>query len=304
MMSHKRGVDGILILNKPKGYTSHDCVAKIRKLSQTKKVGHTGTLDPEVTGVLPVCLGKATRVIEFLTLDEKEYVAEITLGKSTTTEDQSGDAVEDEPLIDPPKERELLNVLKQFIGPVEQVPPMYSAVKVNGKRLYEYAFEGQEVDRKPRTVLIHHLELLSYDPEGPYPKFLIRVLCSKGTYIRTLGVDLGRALGHPAHVSALTRTRSGRFTLEESVTLADIERWGRQDWQNNLHRMDAGLDRFPRMTLNDDFIKRIKFGQTIHIPFNVKENQIYRIYDRRDQFVALYESAKPHLIKPKKVFQV
>ncbi len=154
-------MDGILILNKPKGFTSHDCVFKVRKILQTKKVGHTGTLDPEVTGVLPICIGRATKVVEFLTAEQKTYVAEVTIGTATTTEDQTGEVVEEKWVDNPIAKEKILSVLQELKGEIDQTPPMYSAVKIKGKKLYEYAREGKVIDRPSRKVTIHDIFLTS-----------------------------------------------------------------------------------------------------------------------------------------------
>jgi tRNA pseudouridine55 synthase len=295
-------VNGILVLNKPKGFTSHDCVAKIRRLAKTKKVGHTGTLDPEVTGVLPICIGQATRVAEYLLDYAKEYTAEIVLGKSTTTEDQTGEVLDDHPLEIAPSEENVLDALTSFKGEIKQVPPMYSAVKVGGVRLHQLARQGKVVEREARTVRIYDLELLDYLPALPYPSIKIKVRCSKGTYIRTLGVDIGKALGYPAHMSSLVRSQSGPFTLANSVTFEELEEWTEGDWQKRLYPIDAALTHLPQIVLNEELTERVKFGQSLPLEQEVEEGQLYRIYDQHDQFMALYSALHSHVIKPKKVF--
>src|SRR5699024_9145927 len=179
-------------LFKPKGPTSHDCVFKLRKMLGQKKIGHTGTLDPEVEGVLPICLGEGTKVIPFLSGHLKEYIADIYLGRSTTTEDATGETVEEATFFNMPSESEINRVLTGFKGEITQVPPMFSAVKVDGKRLYEYARQGIEVDRPARQVLIKELKQLSRDDANQMVR--IKAICSKGTYIRSLCVDIGKAL--------------------------------------------------------------------------------------------------------------
>lgn len=295
-------LNGILVLNKPKGFTSHDCVSKIRRLAKTKKVGHTGTLDPEVTGVLPLCIGQATRVAEYLLDYAKEYIAEISLGKSTTTEDQTGEVLEDQPLELAPSKEKLLDVLTSFKGEIKQVPPMYSAVKVGGVRLHQLAREGKVVEREARTIHIYDLQLLDYLPTPPYPSFKIKVRCSKGTYIRTLGVDIGQTLGYPAHMSSLIRSQSGPFSLADSVTFEEIEEWTERDWQERLYPIDAALTHLPQIVLNEELTKRLKFGQSLRLDQEVEEGQLYRIYDQHNQFMALYSGLHSHVIKPKKVF--
>lgn len=217
-------LNGILPLYKPAGMTSHDCVAKIRKILKMKKVGHTGTLDPEVTGVLPICIGRATKVAQYMSDYSKTYEGEVTLGFSTTTEDFTGEVVKTKKVEVRISMEELEKVIAKFTGEIEQIPPMYSAVKVNGKKLYEYARAGQQVERPRRKIEVYHLTILG---EPIYANdmfsFSFRVNCSKGTYVRTLAVDIGQALGYPAHMSALTRTASGPFVKEDCLTFEKIE---------------------------------------------------------------------------------
>jgi tRNA pseudouridine55 synthase len=295
-------LNGILVLNKPKGMTSHDCVAKIRRLAKTKRVGHTGTLDPQVTGVLPICLGHATRVAEYLLEYQKEYTADISLGVSTTTQDQSGEEIENVPLTVLPSEAELRETLSSFEGNILQIPPMYSAVKIGGKRLHQLAREGKEIERAPREVTIYGIKLLNYIQEKPYPTFSIQVRCSKGTYIRTLGVDIGQKMGHPAHMSSLVRSKSGPFTLEESISFEEIEQWSEEEWLVKLLPMDSALASIPSLVLSHDLIERVKNGQSLRLDTSVEENQLYRVYDQSHNFIAIYTGQNQHVIKPKKVF--
>ncbi len=216
--------NGVLVLGKPAGMTSHDCVARIRRLFGTKKVGHTGTLDPEVTGVLPICLGQATRLVEYIQDLPKTYQVIMRLGTSTTTEDATGEILE-EAVVDAAAitEERVHSVFQQFLGEIDQVPPMYSAVKVNGKRLYDLAREGIVIERKGRTVTIYDLTLHSIEARDNAVDVSFTCTCSKGTYVRTLCVDLGRALGYPAHMAQLARIKSGPFTLADAIPLAELE---------------------------------------------------------------------------------
>jgi tRNA pseudouridine55 synthase len=207
-------MDGFLNINKGPGLTSHDVVAKVRRIVRQKRVGHAGTLDPLATGVLPVALGKATRLLEYLSDADKAYLAELTLGAASDTYDREG-VVTPVPDVPMPPLEELQRALDSFRGEIDQLPPMYSAVKVGGKKLYELARSGVEVTRTPRRVIIHRLDLKAYEP----PMVWLFVECSKGTYIRSLAHDLGAALGTGAHLHALERTRHGPFNLEEAVTL-------------------------------------------------------------------------------------
>src|SRR5699024_475429 len=209
-------VDGILPLFKPKGPTSHDCVFKLRKILGQKKVGHTGTLDPEVEGVLPICLGEGTKVIPFLTGHVKEYIADIQLGRSTTTEDALGETVTQTSQFDMPSDTEINRILNMFTGNISQVPPMYSAVKVQGKKLYEYARQGIDIERPVRQIMIHELEQLEIDVASGLIRG--RFVCTRGTYIRTICVDIGKALGIPAHMRTLIRTVSDGISFRETVT--------------------------------------------------------------------------------------
>ncbi len=208
---------GFLNVYKPKGLTSHDVVAKLRKITKIRQIGHTGTLDPFATGVLPVCIGKATRLIEYLE-DDKEYLATVQFGKNTDSYDIDGEvtATFDKRV----NQDELEDVLGNFRGEIMQLPPIYSAVKVNGKKLYEYARKGEDVEIKPRKVFISKLELLDFDVETQSAKLL--VACSKGTYIRSIACDVGRMLGCGGYLTALERTKAGKFKLETAVRLEDL----------------------------------------------------------------------------------
>lgn len=213
---------GVLPVYKPAGMTSHDVVAKVRKIIGLKRIGHTGTLDPAVTGVLPLCLGRATRIVEYLQDLPKEYEAELIIGLSTDTQDLSGAIIEKAERVVLTSEQ-IIQAVNSFLGEIEQIPPMYSAVKVDGKRLYQLAREGIEVKRQPRKVQIYKIEMLKINLADVYPRIKFTVLCSKGTYIRTLCVDIGRSLGYPSVMAELIRTQSGNMTLDQCLTLQEIE---------------------------------------------------------------------------------
>ena len=210
-------MDGILVIRKEKGYTSHDGVAKLRGILHMKKIGHTGTLDPAAEGVLPVALGKGTRLVELLTEKEKTYEAVLRLGVSTDTQDMTGAVLSEKPVT--VTEEEVREAVGSFVGEQQQVPPMYSALKVNGKKLYELAREGKTIERKPRPVVFYEIRILDMD----LPLVRISVTCSKGTYIRTLCHDIGEKLGCGAAMESLLRTKVGRFTLDDAITLAQTE---------------------------------------------------------------------------------
>ncbi len=210
-------MDGILVIRKEKGYTSHDVVAKLRGILHTKKIGHTGTLDPEAEGVLPVAVGRATGLVEFLTEKEKEYQALLRLGIETDTQDMTGTILGKKEVTC--TEDEIREVCRSFLGERQQIPPMYSALKVNGRKLYELAREGKTVERKARTVHFYDIEV-----EGIFlPRVELSVKCGKGTYIRTLCHDIGQALGCGGCLESLIRTRSGQFVLQDSLTLAQVQ---------------------------------------------------------------------------------
>ena len=210
-------MDGILVIRKEKGYTSHDVVAKLRGILHMKKIGHTGTLDPAAEGVLPVALGRGTRLVELLTEKEKTYEAVLRLGVSTDTQDMTGTILSEKPVT--VTEEEVRETVASFVGEQMQVPPMYSALKVGGKKLYELAREGKTIERKPRPVVFYEIRILDMD----LPLVRISVTCSKGTYIRTLCNDIGEKLGCGGAMEELLRTQSGNFTLEESMTLSQVE---------------------------------------------------------------------------------
>lgn len=211
-------MDGMIVIRKEKGYTSHDVVAKLRGILHMKKIGHTGTLDPDAEGVLPVALGKATRLVDLITDKEKTYEAVMRLGVVTDTQDMSGTVLSQTTELSVTEE-ELCTVVSSFVGDYMQVPPMYSALKVNGKKLYELAREGKTVERKPRPVHFYEIEILDIS----FPLVHFRVTCSKGTYIRTLCHDIGEKLGCGAAMESLLRTKVGRFTLDDAITLAQTE---------------------------------------------------------------------------------
>ncbi|WP_086348155.1 tRNA pseudouridine(55) synthase TruB [Candidatus Enterococcus clewellii] len=257
-------MDGILPLWKEKGMTSHDCVFKLRKILHTKKIGHGGTLDPDVSGVLPICIGKGTKVIEYMVDSGKTYEGEITLGFSTTTEDVSGEIVEQEKLSQPFSLEEIDQAMAQMTGEITQVPPMFSAVKVNGKRLYEYARNGEEVERPQRTAMIYSFERTSqpvFDMEQGTQSWSFKVVCGKGTYVRTLSVDTGKVLGVPAHMSELVRTGSGGLNKEQCVTLAEVaEKMEQEAIKDVLLPIEVAVSGFPKFDLTDEQYSRVKNG--------------------------------------------
>ncbi|MDT0694835.1 tRNA pseudouridine(55) synthase TruB [Mammaliicoccus sciuri] len=302
-------LDGILAIHKEVGMTSHDVVFKLRKILKTKKVGHTGTLDPEVSGVLPICVGKATRVSDYVMESGKSYRAEVTIGVSTTTEDQTGEIVDqkrvDQNLWD---KDEIIATLKQLEGDIEQIPPMYSAVKVNGKKLYEYARKNIEIERPVRRVHINSINLISdIIYENDICKFEIEVECGKGTYIRTLATQIGALLNYPAHMSHLIRLKSGGFTLNQAIKLDDLREIVEQDkLQDVILPLEYGLNGLTKITVHDkNIVTRIQNGQKIEkslIDESKHDGEFVVWYE--DKAIAIMDTYDKNetLYKPKKVF--
>lgn len=309
-MCGKKGVnklDGIIPLWKPKGLTSHDCVFKIRKLLRMKKVGHTGTLDPEVDGVLPICLGKGTKIAEYITNAGKVYEGKVTIGRSTTTEDAEGETVEIKKVESPISKTKIQHVLQELTGTIEQIPPMYSAVKVNGKKLYEYARAGIHVERPKRQVHIYELYLLDDKIEWKEDEvsFSFRVHCSKGTYIRTLAVMIGEKLGYPAHMSSLTRTASAAFTRNQCVTLEELEQRTKENRSiaDFLLPLEEGLFNLPIIEMDESLLEQVINGAVLPIPENWSQGPVVMAY--HDLAYAVYDihPNKPNFIKPVKVIR-
>lgn len=302
-------MEGILPLYKPAGMTSHDCVFKLRKILKTKKVGHTGTLDPDVTGVLPICIGRATKVAEYITDAGKAYEGEVTIGFSTTTEDGAGEIVEKKSVDRLIKREEILAVLDTFLGEITQTPPMFSAVKVNGKRLYEYARKGIEVERPSRKVQIYSISLLDNQQEysGETISFRFQVDCSKGTYIRTLAVMIGEKLGYPAHMSKLIRIRSASFSLEDCLSFSEIEeKMEHGTMENSLYPLERAVSHLPKYTINDKVAEKVKNGMVLPLPeqFQAWEGPIVT-ENEMGLALAVYAKHpnKPGQMKPVKVLR-
>lgn len=277
--------------------TSHDAVFKLRKMLKEKKIGHGGTLDPDVTGVLPIAVGKATRLIEYMQEEGKVYEGEITLGFSTTTEDASGEVVEVTP-VSPELSQEMVDqAMATFVGQIVQIPPMYSAVKVDGRKLYEYARAGQEVERPKRTIEISSFERTSpLIAEGDLVRFTFRVKCGKGTYVRTLSVDLGAKLGYASHMSKLERTGSAGLTLDDALTLAEISDLVEKEDFSFLRPLELGIGDLPTVELTSEQVTEVSFGRRISLETDVDllaafhQGKLIAILERRDD-----------LYKPRKV---
>ena len=291
-------MNGIINLRKEAGMTSHDAVFKLRKILKTKKIGHGGTLDPDVVGVLPIAVGKATRLVEFMQEEGKVYEGEITLGFSTTTEDASGELVAKTPVVESLDEKLVDDAISCLTGIITQIPPMYSAVKVNGRKLYEYARAGESVERPERQVTIYHFERTSsiiYEKETAC--FTFRVKCSKGTYIRTLSVQLGEKLGYAAHMSQLTRTSSAGMSLDDALTLDQIaERVTVEDY-SFLQPLEIGIGDLQKIELSDEQVEDAKNGRFISLMS--EEAELAGFY--KEKLVAILEKREDRY-KPRKVF--
>ncbi len=292
-----RDIHGILLLDKPAGFSSNQAVQKVRWLFQARKAGHTGTLDPFATGMLPICLGEASKTAAFMLDADKTYEARARLGQATATGDIEGDVTRDEavPQLDGAA---IESVFEKFKGAIDQVPPMYSALKHEGQPLYRLAREGKEVEREPRTVTIHELELLSWDA----PNLAFRVRCSKGTYVRTLAEDIASALGSCAHLRALRRTASGVFK-GPMVTLEELEtRVESGDPESLLLPPDAGLADWPVIALEEDAANRFSHGNPV-----VSDESVVgpvRVFGARGKLLGLGELEQDKQLKPKRIFNL
>ena len=290
--------NGIIIIDKPQGWTSMDVCAKLRGIFREKRIGHAGTLDPMATGVLPVFIGRATRAVEFASESEKEYVAGLKLGVITNTQDTSGEVLEERPVAITPEELEA--ALNPFRGDIEQIPPMYSAIKINGKKLYELARKGREVERKPRPVTIHSLTVEGQT--GPN-EYLLRVRCSKGTYVRTLCHDIGQALGCGGAMSSLRRTMAAGFTLAEAVPLDAVQQAADTGEAAALLRpVDAYFSQYPTLIVPPTLEKKLRNGMTLVMPETAPGE--YRVYGEDGGFLALCSAEDGKLSTIKSFFEV
>ena len=287
---------GILNVNKEKGISSARVVSLVRRALDMKKVGHTGTLDLEASGVLPIVVGKATRVSDYMMTKDKVYETEMILGSKTDTLDAAGEITEksDKKV----SKEEFLEVMNTFRGEIEQIPPMYSALKVNGKKLYDLAREGIEIERKRRKVTIYDIKLLDFD----FPKATIRVTCSKGTYIRTLVDDIGERLGTYAYVDELVRTRVGDFDIKDAIKSEDILNLEKNDIIKVLRPIDSALKDFGKIVLDRRYLDNLVNGQIVEV--EEKVNDIIRVY-AGDVFIGLgknYSENGKNFLKMEKVF--
>lgn len=298
-------MDGIINVHKEAGFTSHDVVAKLRGILHQKKIGHTGTLDPDATGVLPVCLGKATKVCDLLTNKDKTYIATCRLGVVTDTQDMSGNVLSRHS-IDHITESAIKDCVMGFVGTLEQVPPMYSALKVNGKKLYELAREGKTITRKPREITIEQINILQMDlQEGT---FVMEVTCSKGTYIRTLCHDIGEKLGCGGAMEKLIRSRVADFALEEALTISEISELVSLDaLQEHIISVDSLFPDYAKVQVMGEGVKYLANGNPLKknmiqlLEGDTKTQKSVLVYDENAHFRGIYEW-NGHMYKVTKMF--
>ena len=289
--------NGILIVDKPAGWTSQDVAAKLRGVFHERRIGHSGTLDPMATGVLVLFVGRATRAVEFAERDSKEYLAGLRLGLVTNTQDTSGETLETHPAA--VTREELDAALDAFRGDISQIPPMYSAIKIGGKKLYELARKGQEVERKPRNITIFELAV----EDGSGSDWDLRVRCSKGTYVRTLCHDIGQSLGCGGCMSSLRRTRAGRFTLEQAVTMEQILEFAKEhDPAELLLPVDALFAQHPALIVTLGQTEKLKHGASIRDCHFA--DGTYRVYSETGEFLLLGTVKRQVLTTVKSFFEV
>ncbi len=293
-----RNVHGILLLDKPIGQTSNAALQNVKKMFFARKAGHTGSLDPLANGLLPICFGSATKVSAFLLDADKRYWVRIRLGETTATGDAQGEMLEQRP-VEGVTEAEVRNALTSFKGEIQQIPPMYSALKHQGQRLYDLARNGIEVERQSRTIRIHELALL----DCSLPDIELDVHCSKGTYVRTLAEDIGGVLGCGAHVTALRRTGVGPFSLEGIVDMEDLNAafdQGRDALEALLLSVDTALQDLPAVRLSPDSSYYVKQGQPVLVP-NAPTSGRVRLYDGNSEFIGVGEILDDGRVGPKRL---
>lgn len=286
-------MEGILNVDKPQWLTSHDVVGRIRRASGVRRVGHAGTLDPLATGVLLVCVGRTTRLVEYLMGRPKTYEATVRLGQTTDTYDAEGDVVDERPFAHL-TESAIENALDNFRGPIEQLPPLYSAIKVNGQPMYKLARQGKTVARKPRPVTIYGLELLAWEP----PNLRLRVDCSTGTYIRSLAYDLGERLGCGGHIIELRRTAVGEFTLAKAVALDAVQP---DNWHTHLLPGDRAVQQLPRLDVDEETAVSLLHGRPIPCLPEHPDAPLITVYNTDGQFIGILQR-EHDAWRPRKMF--
>lgn len=296
-------MDGIINVYKEKGFTSHDVVAKLRGILHIKKIGHTGTLDPDAVGVLPVCIGKGTKLCDMITDTDKTYEAVMLLGISTDTQDISGNVLSKKEVdVD---EKTLIETVDSFVGEYKQIPPMYSAIKVNGRKLYQLAREGIEIERSPRDVYIRSIHINDMNLQDGEPSVTMTVSCSKGTYIRTLCHDIGEKLGCGACMKSLSRTRVGRFYIDDSFTINQIAALNlKGELSSIVAPVDSMFD-YPRIQINKEYDKMLYNGNLLPLSagkaLDMGLADMVRIYNESGEFIGIY-SMDDSGYKPVKIF--
>jgi len=290
----KRPVNGVFLLDKPLGFSSNQALQKIKWLFQAAKAGHTGTLDPLASGLLPICLGEATKFAQYLTDADKTYVAIIKLGETTTTGDAEGEILS-KALVNVTKPQ-FVKICQQFIGDISQIPPMYSALKHEGKALYEYARQGVDIARQARVVNIKKIDVNSFEDE----EAVITVSCSKGTYIRTLAEDIGKALGCGAHLIGLRRTETAGYQLMQALTIEQLEAMSVEERDAALLPVDSAIEDLPKVTLNDEAAYFLLRGQAVWQAGKIPHTDL-RIYNEDNQFLGLGFLQDDGKIAPKRL---
>ena len=283
-------MNGVINICKNTGETSFDVVARVRKIAKIKKVGHTGTLDPEASGVLPICIGRATKIIEYIMENKKVYRVSLELGKVTDTYDLEGKVVREQDASGV-KEEDALAVVNSFLGDIMQVPPMYSALKKDGVRLYELARKGIEIEREPRPITIHSLENIVID----IPNITMDVYCSKGTYIRSLCFDIGEKLGVGAVMTSLERIQNGPFLIGNAVNIDDLTS---ESLEDNIISIDDALESFPQFFIKDEKFRKLLINgvavmdNKLYSENNIKKDVLYRVYDLEKNLIGLGKLGK------------
>lgn len=289
-------MNGIILIDKPQDWTSHDVVAKLRGILHERRIGHSGTLDPLATGLLVVFVGRATRAVEFAEADSKEYIAGLRLGLSTDTQDISGNVIAE--CSDLPDEGAVRRAVNSFIGDIEQIPPMYSAIKIGGKKLYELARKGQSVERAPRKITVSSIEIIGREG-GDY---LLKIACSKGTYIRTLCNDIGASLGCGACMSSLRRVRAGAFSIEDAHSIDEVENAANDGRVVDIMLpVDTLFSALPELKVSESAAKRLKTGNIIKISAHDCD---YRVYSESGEFLLAGKAENGKLKTIKSFFEV
>jgi tRNA pseudouridine55 synthase len=292
----KRNINGVLLLDKPLGFSSNQALQKVKWLFQAAKAGHTGTLDPLATGLLPICLGEATKFAQYVTDADKTYIATIKLGATTSTGDAEGEVLTTAPVNVSPSQ--FAAACQQFMGEISQIPPMYSALKFEGRALYTYAREGVDIARQSRLIYISHISVDNFNGDTAQ----ITVACSKGTYIRTLAEDIGAALGCGAHLSGLRRTETAGYLLKQAVTIEQLENISIEVRDALLLPVDSAIESLPKVVLNTDAAYFMMQGQAVWIAGKIADSEL-RLYDENQQFLGLGFLQSDGKIAPKRLIQ-